>query len=378
MKWGKVLQRRVDAEPDWAPYFVNYKKLKAVVRDVAAAAALRDGADDGVKASADPLRLGTSVTPDLREPWARAGDPRVAPAMYASPNLGESLGTMDTLPTMTPPLMQQTYYPPGFYSPIPVSREGVNTATPPYWASVGGGRRQHPLPQEVSMTSPLLRQPEVVMRSETGRSFQSPMPSPALVGPPGFAATPTPAAAAAAVADAPDLFPGVNPTAGLTPHQAMYYPFPHSFHPMYQSQMMQQYSMSRLSGGAPMALHAMPFPAMPAGQGAKGQSPSAQDGHGGGSTATGHPPGVAAGAPAAAAASAAAAVERLDGIATATKTEETATTGAVAADASRRAAAQKKCGGRPQRWRQRRKRRRRHSNGLVVATTGGRPERRGR
>lgn len=39
MKWGKVLQRRVDAEPDWAPYFVNYKKLKAVVRDVAAAAA---------------------------------------------------------------------------------------------------------------------------------------------------------------------------------------------------------------------------------------------------------------------------------------------------------------------------------------------------
>jgi len=39
MKWGKVIQRRVDAEPEWAPFYVNYKKLKAVVRDVAAAAA---------------------------------------------------------------------------------------------------------------------------------------------------------------------------------------------------------------------------------------------------------------------------------------------------------------------------------------------------
>lgn len=29
----------MDAEPEWAPYFVNYKKLKAVVRDVAAATA---------------------------------------------------------------------------------------------------------------------------------------------------------------------------------------------------------------------------------------------------------------------------------------------------------------------------------------------------
>eukprot|EP00168_Porphyra_purpurea_P011268 TRINITY_DN2857_c0_g3_i2.p1 TRINITY_DN2857_c0_g3~~TRINITY_DN2857_c0_g3_i2.p1 ORF type:complete len:475 (+),score=123.61 TRINITY_DN2857_c0_g3_i2:114-1427(+) len=43
MKWGKVIQRRVDAEPEWAPYYVNYKKLKAVVRDVAAAAAGRGG-----------------------------------------------------------------------------------------------------------------------------------------------------------------------------------------------------------------------------------------------------------------------------------------------------------------------------------------------
>lgn len=259
-----------------------------------AAAVLRDGAEDGIKAGADPLRLGTSVTPDLREPWARSGDPRVAPAMYTSPNLGESLGTMDTLPTMTPPLMQQSYYPPGFYSPIPVSREGVNTTTPSYWANVSSGRRQHPLPQEVSMTSPLLRQPEVVMRSETGRSLQSPMPSPGLVGPPGYTATPP--AAAAAVAEAPELFPGVNPTPGLTPAQAMYYSFPHSFHPMYQSQMM-QYSMSRLSGGASVALHPMAFPAIPAGQGAKGQSPSAQDAHGGaGSTAVGHPSGAATGA----------------------------------------------------------------------------------
>ncbi|GAB0488992.1 hypothetical protein MMPV_000207 [Pyropia vietnamensis] len=269
-----------------------------------AAAALRDGAEDGAKAGADPLRLGTSVTPDLREPWARSGDPRVAPAMYTSPNLGESLGTMDTLPTMTPPLMQQSYFPPGFYSPIPVSREGVNTTTPSYWANVSGGRRQHPLPQEMSMTSPLLRQPEAVMRSETGRNLQSPMPSPGLVGPPGYTATPP--AAAAAVAEAPELFPGVNPTPGLTPAQAMYYSFPHSFHPMYQSQMM-QYSMSRLSGGASMALHPVAFPAMPAGQGAKGQSPSAQDAHaGGGSTAVGHPPGVAAGAAAAGTAMAAA------------------------------------------------------------------------
>jgi len=25
MKWGKVIQRRVDAEPEWAPFYVNYK-----------------------------------------------------------------------------------------------------------------------------------------------------------------------------------------------------------------------------------------------------------------------------------------------------------------------------------------------------------------
>lgn len=276
-----------------------------VAAAAAAAIAPRDGAEDGVKVGADPLRVGASVTPDLREPWARSGDPRVAPAMFTSPNLGESLGTMETLPTMTPPLMQQSFYPPGFYSPIPVSREGVNTATPSYWANVSGGRRQHPLPQEVSMTSPLLRQPEVVMRSETGRSFQSPMPSPAMVGPTGYAATP--AAAAAAVAEAPELFPGVNPATGMTAHQAMYYSFPHTFHPMYPSQMM-QYSMSRLSGGAPMALHAMPFPAMQAGHGAKGQSHSAQDVHGGGgSTAAGHPSGLAAGTAAVGAAASAAA-----------------------------------------------------------------------
>eukprot|EP00168_Porphyra_purpurea_P000948 TRINITY_DN1113_c1_g1_i5.p1 TRINITY_DN1113_c1_g1~~TRINITY_DN1113_c1_g1_i5.p1 ORF type:complete len:229 (+),score=10.22 TRINITY_DN1113_c1_g1_i5:96-689(+) len=82
------------------------------------------------------------------------------------------------------------------------------------------------------------------MRSETGRNFPSPMPSPSLVGPTGFAPTPAQAAEPA------DLFPGVNPQAGMTPHPAMFYTFPplHSFHPMYQSPMM-QFGMPRLRGG---------------------------------------------------------------------------------------------------------------------------------
>ena len=239
-------------------------------------AAAREGADEGAKVPPDVAALGASLTPDLREPWARTQDPRVAPPNpYASPNLGESLGTTDTLPTMTPPLMQPPFYQAGFYSPIPVQRDGMGGATPSFWANVGGGRRQQPLPQEVSMTSPLLRQPAVVMRSETGRSFPSPMPSPSLVGPAGFAPAPAQAAEQA------DLFPGVNPQAGMAPHPAMFYTFPppHSFHPMYQSQMM-QFGMPRLPGGGAMAPHPMPYPAMPNGQTAttKGLAAAPQDG----------------------------------------------------------------------------------------------------
>eukprot|EP00168_Porphyra_purpurea_P000946 TRINITY_DN1113_c1_g1_i3.p2 TRINITY_DN1113_c1_g1~~TRINITY_DN1113_c1_g1_i3.p2 ORF type:complete len:219 (+),score=16.20 TRINITY_DN1113_c1_g1_i3:96-659(+) len=94
------------------------------------------------------------------------------------------------------------------------------------------------------------------MRSETGRNFPSPMPSPSLVGPTGFAPTPAQAAEPA------DLFPGVNPQAGMTPHPAMFYTFPplHSFHPMYQSPMM-QFGMPRLPGGGGWRRTPLHYPA---------------------------------------------------------------------------------------------------------------------